>query len=175
MTAATNFFVKAPERGAAEAVRVILRAMPRAWLASTDEAEHVARLMIAFRDWWGRDWPDDDTFAAGVRRLLDDDQTEFLLAAADGEPCGVVQLRYRYGVWYDAPDCELEDLYVDPAGRGRGVARALVERARERGCRRIQLDANAANEPAQRLYRSLGFTSFSDPPGGEDLLMRRRL
>jgi hypothetical protein len=30
----------------------------------------------------------------------------------------VCRLRFRYGVWYDALDCELEDLYVDESARG---------------------------------------------------------
>jgi ribosomal protein S18 acetylase RimI-like enzyme len=52
---------------------------------------------------------------------------------------------------------------------------ASFDRARERGCARIELDANEANAAAVELYRSLGFESWSDPPGGNNLLMRRRL
>ena len=53
--------------------------------------------MIAFRDWWGRDEPGDAAFEAGVRRLLDDPNTDYLLA---GDPAvGVCGLRYRFAVW----------------------------------------------------------------------------
>ena len=133
--------------------------------------------MIGFRDWWGREQPSDEQFQAGVRRLLDDPNTEFLLG---GEPAaGVCQLRYRYGLWYDGEDCWLEDLFVEEAGRGAGLGKALVEtaivRARERGCARIELDVNEANPAARALYESLGFESWSDPPGGRNLFMRRRL
>ena len=133
--------------------------------------------MIAFRNWWERDEPDDATFEAGVRRLLADPNTDFLLA---GDPAiGVCQLRYRLAVWTGSEDCCLEDIFIEEEARGTGVGRALIEaafeRARRRGCARIQLDTNETNTSAVGLYRSLGFESFADPPGGDSLLMRRRL
>jgi ribosomal protein S18 acetylase RimI-like enzyme len=147
-------------------------------LASEDDADDVARLMAAFRDWWQRDEPTDEQLAAGVARLLVDPHTEFLLAGPDAARlAGVCQLRYRYGLWYDAPDCWLEDMYVDGEARRLGVGRALgeaaIDSARERGCRRVQLDVNEANPEALALYRRLGFDAIQDPPGGRLLLMTR--
>ncbi len=52
---------------------------------------------------------------------------------------------------------------------------AALERARERGCARVELDVNEENEPALALYESLGFDSWDDPPGGRNLFMRRKL
>ena len=132
--------------------------------------------MIGFRNWWQRDEPDDAAFEAGVRRLLADPNTDFLLA---GEPAAAVcQLRYRYAVWTASEDCCLEDIFVEEEARGSGVGRALVEaafaRARERGCARMELDVNEANAAALSLYESMGFEAWSDP-GGRNLLMRRRL
>jgi ribosomal protein S18 acetylase RimI-like enzyme len=146
-------------------------------LATEDDAADVARLMIGFRDWWQRDQPDDAAFEAGVPRLLADPNTEFLLA---GDPAaGVCQLRYRFAIWTGSEDCCLEDIFVEPQARGSGLGRALaeaaLERARRRGCARIELDVNEANPAALALYESLGFESWSDPPGGRNLLMRRRL
>ena len=63
--------------------------------------------------------------------------------------------------------------------RGRGVGRLLAEaavaRARERGCRRIELDANEANAAARGLYEQLGFSAWVESAGGRNLLMRKRL
>ena len=156
------------------------RADARVWIAGRDDASEVTRLMIAFRDWWRRDRPSDESFATGVARLIDDPQTEFLLAARAGRgAAGVCQLRFRHGLWYDAPDCWLEDVYVEEAARRAGLGRALgeaaVARARGRGCRRIQLDVNEANPQALALYEDLGFDAVQDPPGGRLLLMTRWL
>jgi GNAT superfamily N-acetyltransferase len=146
-------------------------------LATPDDAADVARLMIAFRDWWPRDEPDDAAFEVGVRRVLADPNADFLLAG--DPPRGVCQLRYRYSIWTESDDCWLEDIFVEEDARGAGLGRELVEaafeRARERGCARMELDVNEANPGAVRLYESLGFEAWSDPPGGRNLLMRRRL
>jgi GNAT superfamily N-acetyltransferase len=154
---------------------------PRVWLAGPDEAADVSRLMIAFRNWWKRDTPPDDLFARGIERLLGDENTEFLLGAVDegASAAGVCALRYRYGVWLDALDCCLEDLYVEDAARGYGLGHALVyaalERARERGCGRVELDVNDANAPALSLYERLGFSSYVEVLGGHNRLMRLHL
>jgi ribosomal protein S18 acetylase RimI-like enzyme len=146
-------------------------------LATEEDAGDVARLMIGFRDWQGRDEPSDASIQASVGRLLGDPKTEYLLGG--DPPTGVLQLRFRHSVWTGTDDAHLEDLFVDSAARGSGLGRALVEaaleRARARGCARIELDANEANEPALRLYRSVGFGSWSDAAGGNDLFMRLRL
>ena len=144
--------------------------MPRVRLAQPQDAEEVARLMAAFRDHIGLSEPSDAEVAEGVARLLDDDDTEFLLAAPDdGAPAaGVAQLRFRYGIWRAGGDCLLEDLFVDAAA----LLEATLERARARGCRRIELDVNEANDPAVRLYGSFGFSATANPYGARDLYMR---
>ena len=146
-------------------------------LATEDDAADVARLMIGFRDWQGKSEPADDVIEATVRRLLADPNTEYLLAGSP--PVGVCQLRYRLSVWTGTDDCCLEDVFVDADVRGSGLGRELVEaaleRAREHGCARIVLDANEANAPAQALYRSVGFDTWSAAAGGNDLFMRLRL
>lgn len=151
--------------------------MAKVWRATQDEAEAVASLLSKFRDWMGRDHPSGESLLRGVTRLIEDPQTEYLLAAADphGPPAGVCQLRYRHGLWHEATDCWLEDLYVSGDARGAGLGRALVDaaagRARARGCARVELDVSDANPPALALYEAAGFATGKDP-GTRDLLMR---
>jgi GNAT superfamily N-acetyltransferase len=152
----------------------------RVWRAELHEAEVVAGLLVEFRDHYGRDWPSDNAFLATVERLMERLDAEFLIGAPDDDspPAGVCQVRYRLGVWYAAEDCWLEDLFVREGARRGGLGRALVEsaieRAAERGCRRIELDVSDANPAAWALYESLGFSADHKPPG-RNVLMGRRL
>jgi GNAT superfamily N-acetyltransferase len=148
--------------------------MPHVWVAAPDEADDVARLLAAFRTWYGKSEPSDEAFLAGVRRLIGTDHTEYLLAAVgDGPPVGVAQVRYRHSVWASADDCWLEDLFVAEEARGGGLGRAIVEtvlvRARERGCRRVELDVDDANTSARALYEKLG---FAEKNGGAAYMQR---
>jgi ribosomal protein S18 acetylase RimI-like enzyme len=82
---------------------------------------------------------------------------------------GVVNGRIEALVAYrrfDAGIAEMKRLYVAPAARGRGLARALatalLERARASGYHTIYLDTLPKMGEAQRLYESLGFRDI--PP-----------
>jgi GNAT superfamily N-acetyltransferase len=152
-----------------------------AWVAQLDEAEAVADLLVEFRDHLGVDWPSANAFLASVERLLEDRDTEFLLAAPDDDsaPAGVLQLRFRFGVWKAAPDAWLEDLFVRAPARRAGLGDALValalERARERGAKRIELDTNEDNAGALALYERHGFSPRSKGSTGRDLYLGRAL
>ena len=123
----------------------------------------MAGLLIEFRDWWGYRGPPDETFHRNVAELIQDPLTDFLLVAeSEGdEAVGVMQLRYRLGVWRDGDDAWLEDVYVRSEAQGHGMGRALTEaaidRARERGAKRIQLDVEEGNATARAVYEKAGF------------------
>jgi GNAT superfamily N-acetyltransferase len=143
----------------------------RVWRADVGEAAAVARLIAEFGEWWGKNPVGEDAILASVERIMAGGDGEYLLGAADDrdDPTGVCQLRFRWSVWKSAEDCWLEDLYVQETARRSGLGRALVEaaleRARERGCKRIELDVNEDNAPARALYAACGFLTEPKPPG----------
>lgn len=84
---------------------------------------------------------------------------ECLIADDDGETAGFALYFPIYSTWR-GPSLHLEDLFVQPAHRGRGIGKALLERvaaiAIERGCSRLQWDVLDWNTPAIDFYRSTG-------------------
>ena len=89
----------------------------------------------------------------------DDPKFEALIAELEGEPVGFALFFTNYSTWEGCPGLYVEDLYVDPAARGRGVGRLLIaEVARivvARGYRRLDLAVLHWN-PARAFYASLG-------------------
>lgn len=85
---------------------------------------------------------------------------EVLLAHWDGEPIGFALFFPNYSTFLAQPGMYLEDLFVKPHARGKGVGLALfVELARiamERGCGRVEWAVLDWNEPSIRFYKKLG-------------------
>ncbi len=85
---------------------------------------------------------------------------EALLAELDGEPAGWALFFATYSTFLAQPGLYLEDLYVRPHFRGKGVGRALLVQiaalAHERGCGRLEWSVLDWNEKAIRFYQGLG-------------------
>ena len=87
-------------------------------------------------------------------------QAEVVLAEWEGAPAGFALFFHNYSTFLARRGLYLEDLFVFPEFRGRGIGRALlVHLARlavERRCGRLEWAVLDWNEPAIRFYRSLG-------------------
>lgn len=85
---------------------------------------------------------------------------ECLLAFADQEPAGFAVFFSNYSSFLSRPGLYLEDLFVKPAFRKRGIGRALIlhlaKLANARKCGRMEWTVLDWNEPAIEFYRSLG-------------------
>ncbi|HEX4146273.1 MAG TPA: GNAT family N-acetyltransferase [Pirellulales bacterium] len=89
-----------------------------------------------------------------------------LIAGVDGRPAGFALWYYSFSTFWGRPNLYIEDLYVRPVFRRRGVGRALLAQlaavAAERGCGRLEWSVLAWNEPAMAFYRSIGAQPVSD-------------
>ena len=85
---------------------------------------------------------------------------EVLLAHWNDEPAGFALFFSSYSTFLAQPGMYLEDLFVEPALRGRGIGTALLARlaqlAEERCCGRLEWAVLDWNEPSIGFYRSLG-------------------
>jgi ribosomal protein S18 acetylase RimI-like enzyme len=150
-------------------------------IASEIDIDALMRLATAFRKHLGQSTPADANFRQSITMLLKDAGTEFFLACdALGGALGYVQSRYRYSAWTSALEAELEDVFVVPEARQRGVGLRLMEfaiaHAIERGCRSIGLNTNEGNEGALALYRKVGFVAERVLwNGGRQLWLQRSL
>jgi ribosomal protein S18 acetylase RimI-like enzyme len=94
------------------------------------------------------------------RRLLDPAHPFQGLAALDGERiAGIVHFHVHASTWARVGYCYLEDLFVDPACRGQGLGRTLIEAvyqlADEQGAERVYWHTENTNDRAQHLYRQV--------------------
>jgi GNAT superfamily N-acetyltransferase len=104
---------------------------------------------------------DDERNRAFFSRFLAPSEDGMLLGAwREDQLLGYACLYWHFTSLVPAETVLMNDLYVDPAARGQGVGRALIEAsatvARERGAHRLEWATAPDNETAQRLYDSTG-------------------
>ncbi len=130
-------------------------------LADTADCADLAALVASFRDFLGHRAPEAESIAVSVARLLADPGTEFMIACDRDRAIGFSQLRYRFSLWCDGIEAQIDDFFVVSDARGRGVGARLlsasIQRAREREACVIGLTTNERNADALRLYQRAGF------------------
>ena len=91
---------------------------------------------------------------------------ECLFACLDGEPVGFALWFHNFSTFKGRPGLYLEDLYVRPAARGRGLGRRMLQElarlALERGCARFEWAVLDWNAPSIAFYESLGARPADD-------------
>jgi GNAT superfamily N-acetyltransferase len=89
-----------------------------------------------------------------------------LIARLNSTPVGFALFFQSYSTFLAKPGIYLEDLFVLPEHRGRGVGKALLVRlariARERDCGRLEWSVLDWNAPAIEFYQRLGATVMPD-------------
>jgi GNAT superfamily N-acetyltransferase len=133
---------------------------PRA--ATSSDADTVARLLDAFNREYQVPTPGPDVLTARLRGLLAGGDVIAFLA---GDPAvAVALLTLRPNVWYDGPVVLVDELYVAPEARGRGIGSALLAAVEsltcERGGQLIEIAVDGADTDAHRFYERHGYTNM---------------
>lgn len=91
---------------------------------------------------------------------------EVILADYESSPVGFALFFHNYSTWLAMPGIYLEDLFVYPDMRGKGIGKALLtvlaHVARERKCGRIEWSVLDWNQPSIDFYLSLGSTAMDE-------------
>jgi len=91
---------------------------------------------------------------------------EVAFACLGGRPVGFALFFHNFSTFLGRPGIYLEDLFVRPEARGRGVGRRLLSwlaaTAMSRNCGRLEWAVLNWNEPSIRFYRSLGAVPMNE-------------
>ena len=118
------------------------------------------RLWQGYCDFYGESVSPMITASTWIR-LLDDDSPLFCLLALNetGTVVGFTNCVIHAGTWSKRDMCYLEDLFVTPDARGKGVGRTLIEavvaKSRSEGWQRVYWQTKRDNAPARALYEKI--------------------
>ena len=133
------------------------------------DAPTAAQLLFDFNTEFDTPTPPVDELSERIQGLVPRPDVEILLA---GDPAVAIAVTtFRPSVWTAGPVALLEELYVRPDQRGRGIGGEVLERAlasaRERGVTTFEINVDEGDVDAQRFYRAHGFTEIEYPETGE--------
>lgn len=129
-------------------------------LGSQDQADR-RRLWTAYLEFYQTTVPE-AVYASSFARILGSDPRDFsgLIASVDGQAVGLAHFLFHRHGWKIEETCYLQDLYVDPAARGAGLGRALIEAvyaaADAAGAPSVYWLTQDFNLPARQLYDRVG-------------------
>ena len=98
--------------------------------------------------------------------IFDRQKAEVIFALEDGKEVGYALFFHNFSTFLGRAGIYLEDLYIQPAYRGRGHGKALLKKlasiAVERGCGRLEWSCLDWNKPSIDFYLSLGAEQMSE-------------
>lgn len=147
--------------------------------ATRGDAAAISLLVVGFRDFLRRSEPSDESIQASVTVWLRCQNTEVSIALLEGVAIGYATTLYQYSLWANGVGATVSDLYVQErirkSGAGRQLMQHVLEVAARRGARSVGLNTNEKNLPSNRIYESLGFSSYSAVWQGRQIAYRKSI
>lgn len=155
-------------------------------MAGVDDADTIGRLLFDFNTEFETPTPAPAEFAERLRSLLAGDRIVAFLAEDQGKgdsraprALGFALLSLRPTPYFDGPLVQLEELYVVPDLRDRGVGSGLldatVEYSLSRGSREIHIGVDEIDTDTRRFYERHGFANVQPGQDYRMLLYLREL
>jgi ribosomal protein S18 acetylase RimI-like enzyme len=145
--------------------------------AGVADAAGIARLLHDFNTEYEEETPPVAELTRHAERMLEEGEMKVLLAGEG--PDGLALLRFRPSVWTEQQEAYLQELYVVPELRGRGIGQALMEAilatCRAHDAAWIELNTGETDVAARGLYRKFGFTNEEGPQGASMLYYEREI
>jgi GNAT superfamily N-acetyltransferase len=167
-----RLLIRAPTVGLVEASR-----SEDARVAGLDEVGDVAALLDAFNREFDTPTPGAEVLVERLRAQL---PTGALVAFLAGRPpVAVALVSFRPSVWYPGPAALLEELYVQPELRGRGIGGRLIDavlaHAVEQGAGTLEINVDESDTDARRFYLAHGFRDTDADSGDRMFFLCRDL
>ena len=128
--------------------------------AVLSDLESIATLLDAYRQFYGRS-SDITAARAFLLQRFNHSESVIFVAFLGTDPVGFTQLYPSFSSVSLARIFILNDLFVSPAVRKKGVAKKLMhaaaEFAKSLGAVRVSLSTSVSNQTAQALYESMGW------------------
>lgn len=143
-------------------------------LAQLHDAPLLATLLRDFNTEFGTPTPAHEVLSRRFAALLASDAAFAVLAEPDE---GFALVTLRPTPYWDGPVAVLDEIYVRPALRSRGIGSGLLERAESelarRGCLELHINVDAADSGARRFYERHGYSN-RDPDSGSEMYIYLR-
>lgn len=120
-------------------------------------------LWNGYLEFYKHELSDLQTELSWQRLLHAKDGLDGVVAELDGELVGLAHFFWTPSTWQQNQDLYLEDLFVSPQARGRGIGRKLIEEliatCRRAGGSKVHWQTHHTNQTAISLYRQIGTQS----------------
>lgn len=132
-------------------------------LATPQHAASVAGLLREFNAEFSTPCPPQDVLERRFAQLIAGDQA-YVVLAHSSEPSGFALLTLRPSPYYAGSLATLDEFYVRPELRGRGIGTRIMElaesHARALGVGEVQINVDEVDEAARRFYERRGYSNF---------------